>query len=78
MTPRRAVRLLLVCVVGLPLVQAVLFWVAGLLSAMGDKAGAQILGHFNTAAGVLWLVTLVGLVIALAVQSLEEPPPSTP
>ena len=76
MTLRRATRLLLLAVVGLPVLQAVLFWVAGLLAAMGDKAGAQVLGHISTAAGVLWIVTLVGLVIAVAVQSLDEPPPA--
>jgi hypothetical protein len=74
MTLRWAVRLLLGAVLGLPLVQAIFLWVAGLLRAMGDEAAAAVIGHLNTAAGVLWLVSLVGLVVTLAMQSLERPP----
>jgi hypothetical protein len=74
MTLRSAVRLLLLAVLGLPLLQAVLMWVAGLLRAMGDESAATVIGHLNTAAGVLWLVTLAGLIVALAFQSLERPP----
>jgi hypothetical protein len=29
----------------------------------------------STAAGVLWLVVFVGLVIALAIEALDRPPP---
>ncbi len=74
MTIRSAVRLLLLAVLGLPLVQAVFVWVAGLLQAMGDEAAATVIRHLTTAAGVFWLVSLVGLVVMLAVQSLERPP----
>ena len=74
MTLRWAVRLLLGAVLGLPLVQAIFLWVAGLLRAMGDEAAAAAIGHFNIAVGVLWLVSLVGLVVTLAMQSLERPP----
>lgn len=79
MTLRRTVQLLLVLVIGAPLLQTVLFWVAGLLAAMGDKAAADVLGRLNTGFGVLWLVALVGLVIAMAVRSLDDtlPPPSS-
>ena len=73
MTLRRAVRILLMLVVGLPLVQAVLLWAAGLLDAMGDAPAAAVVGHVNTAASVAWLVCLVGLVVALAIESLERP-----
>ena len=74
MTARSAVRLLLVLVLGLPLIQAVLAWVSGLLGAMGDAAAAGVLDHINTGARVAWLVCLVGLVVILALRSLEEPP----
>jgi hypothetical protein len=67
-----AVRLLLALVFGLPLVQAIFLWVAGLLRAMGDEPAAAVIANINTAAGVLWLVVLVGLVVALAMQSLER------
>jgi hypothetical protein len=73
MTLPHAVRSLLFAVLGLPLVQAVLAWVARLLAAMGDNAGANVVGHLNTAIGVLWLLVLVGLVVALAVNTLEPP-----
>jgi hypothetical protein len=79
MTLRSATRWLLVLVIGLPLGQAVLVWVAGLLGAMGDAAGANVVGRISTGAGILWLVSLVGLVVVLALSSLEatrddEPP----
>lgn len=74
MTLRAAVRLLLMLVLGLPLVQAVFMWVGGLLRSMGDEAAAAVLGGINTGVGVLWLVTLVGLIVALAFDSLDRPP----
>lgn len=66
MTPRRAVRWLLVAVLALPLGQAVLTGTAGLLAAMGDDAAAGVVRHLVTALGVGWIAALVGLVVALA------------
>ncbi len=73
MTLRNAVRWLVVVALALPLVQSLLWWVAGLLKAMGDAPAATVIGHINTAAGVVWLLSLVGLVVTLALQSLTEP-----
>lgn len=73
MTSRTAVRLLLLLVLGLPILQAVFAWVGGLLTAMGDAATAEVLGYVNTATRIAWLVSVVGLVVVLAVHSLEEP-----
>jgi hypothetical protein len=73
MTLRAAIRLLLILVLGLPLVQAMLFWTRGLLVAMGDHAAAAVIRHVSTGAGVTWLASLVGLVIALAVDALDRP-----
>ncbi len=73
MTSRAVLKLLLGLVLGLPLLQAVFVWVAGLLAAMGDTATADVLGYVNTATRVTWLASLVGLVVLLAVHSLEEP-----
>jgi hypothetical protein len=39
---------------------------------MGDAAGANVVGRISTGAGVLWLVCLVGLVVVLALASLER------
>lgn len=73
MSLRSAVKTLVALSVGLPLLQATLFWVGGLLGAMGDEAAAGILVELQTVTGVAWLVSLVGLVIVLAVRSLDEP-----
>ena len=72
MTSRSAVKFLLGFVLGLPILLAVLGWVAGLLAAMEDVAAAEVLRDLSTGFSVLWLVTVVGLVIALAVERLDE------
>ena len=72
MTSRSAVKLLLGFVLGLPILLAVLGWVARLLAAMEDVAAAEVLRDLSTGFSVLWLVSVVGLVIALAVERLEE------
>jgi hypothetical protein len=77
MTLRTAIRYLLLTVIALPIAQIVFVWVGGLLQAMGDEAAAIVLGHMGTAAGVLWVLALVGLVVLLAVKALEEPPPKS-
>ena len=69
---RASVKMLLVLVLGLPILQAVLAWVTGLLTAMGDPAAALVVGYVNTAAQVMWLVCVVGLLVTLAMRSLDE------
>jgi hypothetical protein len=66
MTLRSATRSLLALTLGLPVVQAVLFWVRGLTASMGDDAGAAAIGHVATVCQVLWTISIVGLVITLA------------
>lgn len=73
MTLRNAVKLLLVLVLALPLVAAVLLWVVGLLRAMGDDGGAAVVGHVGTGCQVVWLVSLVGLLVTLALTAIQEP-----
>jgi hypothetical protein len=72
MTLRSATTTLLGLAVGLPIVQAVLFWVGGLLKNMGDEDGAKIIQHVVTACQVAWAVSVVGLVISLALLVLNE------
>lgn len=72
MNSRSAIKLLLCFVLGLPVVMAVLYWVVGLLSAMDDNAAATILGHVSTGTGVLWVLAVVGLVIAMAIETLDD------
>jgi len=74
MTLRNAVKTLLVLVLALPMVAAVLVWVVGLLRAMGDAAGAAVVGHVGSACQVVWLVCLVGLLVTLAMIVLGERP----
>ena len=74
MNSRTAIKTLLALVLGLPLAQAVLHWVQNLLSAMSDTGTAMVLGHLQTALSVTWLLGLVGLLVALALQTLDEPP----
>jgi hypothetical protein len=74
MTLRSATKGLLTLALGLPVVQAVLIWVAGLLSAMGDENGAAIIRHVGTGCQVVWSVALVSLVIVLAILAVNEPP----
>ena len=72
MTLRSAAKTLLVLALALPVVQAVLTWVAGLLASMGDAAGAAIIRQVSTACQVIWAVDLVGLVIVLGLIVLNE------
>ena len=74
MTLRTATKVLLTLALGLPVVQVVLICVAGLLSSMGDQAGAAIIGHVGTGCQVLWTVAIVALVIVLAILNVNEPP----
>ena len=72
MTLRSAAKTLVVIALALPVVQAVLFWVGGLLTSMDDAAGAQIVRHVATACLVVWAAGLVGLMIVLALVVLNE------
>jgi hypothetical protein len=74
MTLRSVTKTLLGLALGLPIVQAVLFWVGGLLRNMGDEGGAKIIGHVVTACQVAGAVSVVGLVISLALVVLNERP----
>ncbi|MEM8946933.1 MAG: hypothetical protein AAGD11_17290 [Planctomycetota bacterium] len=72
MNSRSTVKMLLGFVLGLPVVMAVLHWVEGLLTAMEDSSAASVLGYISTAFGVLWLLAVVGLVIAMALETLDD------
>jgi hypothetical protein len=73
MNLRTPLKALLGLALGLPLLEAVLVWVGGLLGAMGDQVAAHALNRINVAAGILWLLCLVGLVILLALRAVLEP-----
>lgn len=72
MTIRLAMKWLLGLTLGLPMLQSLLYWVAGLLASMGDAEAASAFERIHIAVGVAWLVALVGLVITLAVKAIDE------
>jgi hypothetical protein len=74
MTLRSATKSLLVLVLALPVIQAVLYWVRGLTASMGDEAGAAVISHVATVCQIIWSITLVGLVIVLALVTVNERP----
>lgn len=69
---RIALKTLLALVLGLPILSVVLTWVTGLLAAMGDAGAATVLGYINIASRVIWLVSLVGIVVVLGLESLDR------
>lgn len=71
---RSAVKAFLVLVLSLPVVYLVLVWISNLLEAMGDEPVVAVLGYFLVAVQIVWLLSVVGLVLLLAVLSLEYDP----
>ena len=69
---RSALRLLLGATLGLPLLQMLLFWVARLLTAMGDDAAASVVGRLMIGNGMIWLMALVAMIVLLALRAIEE------
>jgi hypothetical protein len=74
-TLRSATKSLVVLALALPVALAALTWVRGLLAAMGDAAGAAVVGYVAVACQIVWSLCLVGLVIVLALVVLSERPP---
>lgn len=72
MTIRNALKLLLGLTLGLPMLQSLLYWVAGLLASMGDTAAASAFGRLHIAVGAAWLVCMIGLVITLALKAIGD------
>ncbi|MDZ7617380.1 MAG: hypothetical protein U1E05_10265 [Patescibacteria group bacterium] len=72
-TPRWIILLLLAGASILPATACVVLLLSALLGAMGDAAGAHVLVYVGWAVGVLWCVSLVSLVFALAVRALLAP-----
>jgi len=70
MLPARTLLYLVVAALALPVVVTVVAGASLLLAGLGDENGAAVLRFIAVATGVVWLLDLVGLVIALAVQSL--------
>ncbi len=72
MSLRCTAKTLLALGLALPVVQAVLVWVAALLASMGDATGAAFVSHVGTACLVVWSIALVGLVLVLALTVVTD------
>jgi hypothetical protein len=59
----------------LPIAIVLLAGLGRLLAALGDTDGARLLDRAALVAGILWALTLVGLPIVLALQSLTVEAP---
>ena len=70
---RRVLLFLVACAVILPMTIAVLVAVARLLAAMQDAAGAAVVDRVALAAGILWALNLIALLLALALDRLVPP-----
>ncbi|MCC7083529.1 MAG: hypothetical protein IT427_00815 [Pirellulales bacterium] len=70
MIPQRVILGLVAGAVGLPIVICVLLGLSHLLAAMNDQSGASAIGRLCLAAGAIWTIDLVALLVALAIDSL--------
>ena len=75
MIPRPLLSTLAVLAVGLPIVVVVLLAVAAMLGAMGDANGQLVVTWVGCAAGILWTIDLVLLLIGLAIETLGRDVP---
>jgi hypothetical protein len=57
----------------LPIATLLVVALSVLVAKMGDPAGGRVLGWIAVGAGLVWLLDLVCLVLALAVQALDAP-----
>jgi hypothetical protein len=77
LNPSRALAPLVIAALALPIAVCVLVGVARLLTAMQDAAGGLVVDRIALAAGILWIVVLICLVIVLSIVALirdREPP----
>ncbi len=74
MISRRVLVVLVSAALALPIVSLILSAVGQLLAAMQDPAGALVLRRLSLAAGVIWLLVLIALVIVEALDRLGPPP----
>jgi hypothetical protein len=71
--PRQIVALAIAGAVIFPIAICLFLAVASLLSAMGDASGAWALRWVGLICGIVWVLDLILLVIALAINALSKP-----
>lgn len=74
MVPRRAIAVLVIAGLVLPIVVAVTVGAARLLVAMEDLSGGAALDRVALAAGIIWAIDLISLVVVLGINSLPPRP----
>ncbi len=70
MIPRRAIAVLVIAGLVLPIVVAVTLAAARLLVAMQDTAGGAALDRVALGAGIVWAIDLISLVVVLGINAL--------
>jgi hypothetical protein len=71
---RRTFLALVAGVLVMPIAIAVVLAVSALLAAMRDAAGGMVLRYVALGCGIFWVIALICLVLAQAVNSLSEEP----
>ncbi len=70
--PPRGVMLLLGAAAALPVAVCVVLAVSALLGAMNDTTGSKVLIYVAWSCGVAWVIDLVCLLVAMALNSLAD------
>ena len=70
--PRSAVLFLIGGLTIFPIFIAVIWGVSVLLAKMGDATGGVVMGYVAMAAGILWAVDLIALVLVQAINYVAE------
>jgi hypothetical protein len=76
----QVLRWLLFLAIGMPMLVLVVQFAGVLLAAMGDQLGARVLRAIAIGGSLFWIVVLLGLIIVVAIETLNrnEPPPRPP
>jgi hypothetical protein len=69
---RHIIALVIAMAIILPIAICLIIAVASLLSAMGDVSGGGVLRWVALACGIVWVLDLIVLLLALAVNALVE------
>jgi len=69
---RKIITLLVAGILVLPVVIAVIWGMSSLLGAMNDETGEAVLRGVGLGFGILWIVNLILLLLAQAVNSLSD------
>ena len=66
---RQGIRTLLLLVIALPLAHMILSWIKALLVAIHDQPGSEVLEGLTSTCQIGWLLSVVGLLIVMGVDT---------